>query len=463
MSNYVCNLLKMGMSIFTVLCAAGCTTQEIDRNHDNMVYVNQSSLNLFYGDTFQLTASPTESTFEWTSEDPAIATVDNNGLVTASGVGNTQITIKQGEWSKLVDVTVSLPTFKKVLARAGNKRVLIEVTIDNEKVQKMNIKCSTNNTSREQEVNYKSGVFNFYYDELEEDTKYDFIVTCIDRFENKAAAINVSAKVYGDSFLATLENRNVEVASLFGNGLVIKWKDIHGDCFLKYNDENGKTIEKYITAGETNSYLYDYGSELSYATFAVPENTAVDTFYVDAIALNIQAENDFRSILTTAATCNIPVYTFDLGGEGIGYHDSDSNNSAGNNWRSQHGDDNSPGVDIEGGMNIGYTDPGEWQRFTIDVKETGTYAFDLYRSVNADGKTNAEGIPGVNYSLVVDGVKIATVFMKDDSGWSNYKWQHETYPENQPLLNLTKGKHTVKFIADEGKFNYQTIRFTPVK
>ena len=38
------------------------------------------------------------------------------------------------------------------MARAGNKRVLIEVTIDNEKVQKMNVSTNNNNSSIEEEV-----------------------------------------------------------------------------------------------------------------------------------------------------------------------------------------------------------------------------------------------------------------------------------------------------------------------
>ena len=147
MSKYVSKLSKVGISLFAVFCMMACHTGEIDHNYENMVYVNQNSLNLFFGDTEQLTASPTESTFEWTSEDPSVATVNNKGLVTATGVGNTQIIITQGEWTQTVDVTVSLPTSKEVLARAGNKRVLIEVTIDNEKVQKMKVVCNNNDSS----------------------------------------------------------------------------------------------------------------------------------------------------------------------------------------------------------------------------------------------------------------------------------------------------------------------------
>lgn len=450
MSKYVSKLSKVGISLFAVFCMIACHTGEINHNYENMVYVNQTSLDLFFGDTEQLTASPTESTFEWTSEDPSIATVTNEGLVTATGVGNTQITIAQGEWTKTIDVTVSLPTSKEVLARAGNKRVLIEVTIDNEKVQKMNVICNNNNSSIEEEVNYKSGVFKFYYDNLEENKKYDFTVTCVDRYGNQANPINVSANVYGESFQSTLSNRTVEVATRFGNGLVVKWKDKPGSCVLNYKNEAGEDVTKYILGSETNSYLLDFGSDLSYATYAVPENNAADTFYVAPVVLDNY--EDLRSILSASETREISVFNFDLGGEGVGYHDNSAHNEAGYNYRSEKGDDNSPGVDTEFGMNIGYTGAGEWQMFTLDVQDEGTYAFDLFRSVNNGN--------GGYYSLEVDGVATNSVHMINDNDWNAFKWQHDVYPENQPKIYLTKGKHTVKFIIGEGgNFNYKFIRF----
>lgn len=450
MSKCVCKFSKVGVLLFVFIGIIGCSTKEIDHNYDNMVYVNQSSLDLYYGDTEQLTASPTEATFEWTSEDPTIATVDNNGLVTATGVGFTQIVATQGEWSKSIEVAVSLPTSKQVLARAGNKRVLLEVVIDNEKVQKMNVVCQNDQSSIEEDVNCKSGVFKFYYNDLEENAKYNFTVTCVDRFGNESTPVNVSANVYGDSFQASLSNRAVQVATRFGNGLVVKWKEITGNCVLNYKNEAGEDVTKYITSNETNSYLLDFGSDLSYATYAIPESNAADTFYVAPVVL--ENYEDLRSVLTASATCEISVFNFDLGGEGIGYHDNSAHNEAGYNYRSEKGDDNSPGVDTEYGMNIGYTGAGEWQMFTIDVQDAGTYAFDLFRSVNNGN--------GGYYSLEVDGVATDAIYMQNDNDWNAFKWQHDVYPENQPKFNFTKGKHTVKLIVGEGgNFNYKFIRF----
>ena len=103
-------------------------------------------------------------------------------------------------------------------------------------------------------------------------------------------------------------------------------------------------------------------------------------------------------------------------------------------------------------MNIGYTGADEWQMFTLDVQDEGTYAFDLFRSVNNGN--------GGYYSLEVDGVATNSVHMVNDNDWNAFKCQHDVYPENQPKLYLTKGKQTVKFIIGEGgNFNYKFIRF----
>ena len=60
MSKYVSKLSKLGISLLAIFCMIACHTGEINHNYENMVYVNQTSLDLFFGDTEQLTASPTD-------------------------------------------------------------------------------------------------------------------------------------------------------------------------------------------------------------------------------------------------------------------------------------------------------------------------------------------------------------------------------------------------------------------
>jgi len=71
------------------------------------VYVNKSSISGFVGLEVQLTASPTDGSysFEWSSEDPAIATVSNAGLVKLLSEGTTHIVLSAGDIKQRVQVS----------------------------------------------------------------------------------------------------------------------------------------------------------------------------------------------------------------------------------------------------------------------------------------------------------------------------------------------------------------------
>ena len=75
------------------------------------VSIDQKTLDLVAGDTFQLTAtvSPddaTNKTIVWSSDDTGVACVDKEGLVTAMGAGHTTINAYAGSFSATCEVTV---------------------------------------------------------------------------------------------------------------------------------------------------------------------------------------------------------------------------------------------------------------------------------------------------------------------------------------------------------------------
>src|SRR5512133_191893 len=101
---------------------------------------------------------------------------------------------------------------------------------------------------------------------------------------------------------------------------------------------------------------------------------------------------------------------YDLGGEGVAYHDKDSvNNGSGklnpndgtfyNTFRMPEGVDISytkvGGIDdnpynfVEPFMKqlyVGWTEPGEWINFTVDVKESGIYKGEIMYTSRYGGK-----------------------------------------------------------------------------
>ena len=100
---------------------------------------------------------------------------------------------------------------------------------------------------------------------------------------------------------------------------------------------------------------------------------------------------------------------YDLGGEGVAYHDADSiNNGSGKlnpvngnplhefrinegvdiSYTKTNGTDDNPHNDVMPEMNqlyVGWTEPGEWIKFSVNVKETGDYTIGLMYTCNGDG------------------------------------------------------------------------------
>lgn len=151
-------------------------------------------------------------------------------------------------------------------------------------------------------------------------------------------------------------------------------------------------------------------------------------------------------VISKAAALILPVRNFDLGGEGNAYHDSDATNSANSAYRKDNGDGNSPGVDVESGGNIGYTNDGEWLLYTVEVTDAGIYAAQLSASGNSNGF----------FHLEVDGVdKTGQISVPSNGSWNNWVWRPATPVE----LTLTEGKHTIKLYIDKAGFNINELKF----
>lgn len=71
------------------------------------IYVNKSVISGFIGQEVQLTASPTAGkyAFQWSSENPAVASVSNTGLVKLLTAGSTVIQLSAGDIKQRVEVS----------------------------------------------------------------------------------------------------------------------------------------------------------------------------------------------------------------------------------------------------------------------------------------------------------------------------------------------------------------------
>jgi hypothetical protein len=98
-------IIKNCIYILALVCATGCDDYQRKGIVTPEITVNAKSLNLFVDETAQLTASPTELTFTWMSEDDDVATVNDLGLVVATGDGTTFIVVRSGDMTRKTPVT----------------------------------------------------------------------------------------------------------------------------------------------------------------------------------------------------------------------------------------------------------------------------------------------------------------------------------------------------------------------
>lgn len=126
----------------------------------------------------------------------------------------------------------------------------------------------------------------------------------------------------------------------------------------------------------------------------------------------------------------IEAENYDIGGEGIAYHDADANN-AGLVYRPDEGVD----LSADGGqIHIYWIVAGEWVEYTFDVEEAGDYIFKPYVAT----------VPGFgNFTLFVDNVDVSGKKRVNGTGsFINFK-PIETEP-----VALEAGTHIMRFEFD---------------
>ena len=171
---------------------------------------------------------------------------------------------------------------------------------------------------------------------------------------------------------------------------------------------------------------------------------------------------------------------YDLGGEGVAYHDTDSiNNGSGklnpangtmlNEFRMHEGVDISytkpadvdinPYNQVEPALHqlyVGWTKPGEWINYSVKVNRTGIYLLSLMYTASGNGEI----------SFFLDGKKLSDMLLipstrneKETIEWR--QWHHWNKIESLARVKMKKGVHVLTLkTEDNGNMNYDYLDFT---
>lgn len=171
---------------------------------------------------------------------------------------------------------------------------------------------------------------------------------------------------------------------------------------------------------------------------------------------------------------------YDLGGEGVAFHDSDNKNEGSGGLNPANGTflnefrmneavdisytkfkdivDNSPYNIVEpekDQLYVGWTSPGEWINYTVKVNKTGTYTIGLMYTASGDGGVTLE----LDGKKLTETLKVpSTRSEKEPVAWR--QWHHWNRIDELATVELKKGIHvlTLKTVSN-GNMNYDYLHF----
>jgi len=170
---------------------------------------------------------------------------------------------------------------------------------------------------------------------------------------------------------------------------------------------------------------------------------------------------------------------YDMGGEGIAYHDTDSINNGSGKLNPANGDfynefrmhegvdlsytksggvDDNPFNDVMPRMKqlyVGWTVPGEWINYTVDVQEAGMYTIGIMYTCNGRG-----GIEIVTNHNTSTGIMPIRSTHKDADPIAWRQWHHWNKLDSVGSIRLNKGKQVMTLkTVENGNMNYDYLEF----
>jgi hypothetical protein len=436
------------------LCFFALACNDVKENDlEKVIYVNSSSVKLFFGDEIQIKASPVGENFEWTTEDPEIATVTGTGigLVKAVGIGETNIIVSLGADRTLIPVTVSVPVVDSVGMKSGKERIQFDVKVLSDRIKTIRVTLKNTDRSVDIDVNYQTGIFTGYFENLSE-SNHTFLITSFDKFDNESVPMEIVGYAYGSIYEKSIQDRIKASITELGNGFVINPTNLSGITILEvsYIDRNDTQVTVESPGVAATTFL-GFKKDLKITTSSLPDPLSLDVFEIETTAQS----GDFASkkgILSAVAPCEIYAGDFDLGGENVGYHDTNTSTVSQLLYRRGFGDYQSDWVNIQNNahQNVGGIAKDEWLSYTVTVKDAGTYEFDVKMSTSGVSK----------YKLIIDGVETQEYAYTNNGAYHDYAYHYEKYNLAPPTISLTAGEHQIKYLTTATGLNLMAFKFT---
>jgi len=152
--------------------------------------------------------------------------------------------------------------------------------------------------------------------------------------------------------------------------------------------------------------------------------------------------------IAASGSTTIEAEKYDNGGEGVAYHDTEAAQNGGAAFRTTEGVDVYADAAASNGMGVGWTNGGEWMKYTVNVAATGSYTLGV-RVSDTSSFTNALHVSDTNGTNLTGSINV-----QNTGGWTIYQ---TTSPVT---VSLTAGTHVLQVYEDLGGFNIDSIVIT---
>lgn len=246
--------------------------------------------------------------------------------------------------------------------------------------------------------------------------------------------IKVSVSSFESSTIEVGDKTTIEVNASSSTSTIAKVKVYSNDLLIGVMEEAPFTME------------YEPTEKGTYNIVAI----AIDTEGKENVSvkktLKVNGKRSpYKSVIEIPGI--IQAENFDKGGEGLSFHDSDSNREGDTNYRSD-----GEGVDFvkgNGGTCIGYTAKNEWLEYTINVTEAGKYK---YIATVSSGTTGS----GFKISLVKGKTTTTLATINVPQTGSN-DWSKYTTVEGEFSKELEAGEQILRFTITGANCNIDKV------
>jgi hypothetical protein len=453
---YFVKLITAGALICAV-CFTSCEDNESEDTKVQTVTPTRSTVYIQEGLTATVAATVAPNNADqgitWTSENPNIVAIDNKGLI--DGISASSITgISLGS-TTVTATSVSDPGKKATIQVTVITRI-DSVTVDIDRVTFVTgatetatvnaavmpanaIQAVTWTSSNPSVATVSNGVIRAV------GTGFATITVASTNDPDKKATVEVET--------VSLVNKVIHIASKFGNGLTVSWVNLGGDMVeFFYTNEAGQRTSSIVPVTTQSSYILDFDSApLSYRTLYLSRTG--DTLQAPMIDFKGSIYDFTYHIRSSPAENIIEAYDFDIGGEGIGFHDADRNNTT-TDYRRVRGDTRSDAIHMQepnAYKNIGYTHANAWWNYTVVVVDAGYYEIDFSVTVNGNN---------VKCRVEVDGEASEDYSLPNNSSWISYRYHFYYNRIDPPKYYLTAGKHVIRLFSLTSGWNFNAVSLT---